>query len=268
MYGAGIGVGRGVEMVAPLIMNAMTNKAQLDQRERLFNREMAANAGILAGRDMTSTPTSRTIQAGPGELLAGGATPESPTSGRPNPTLSPFDTAPSATGAGPLAGIQDEPFTPMNDQDVYDLYKQAEHERVTNMTKLADEQDVARGWQKTFSQMSNARRTLMGLQNAIKDESGTAAMVLVPQAQDAAQARQILANEYMKLLQQYRPLEAEWKLWEGRRNELGIKAEEIHTEPGLAMYLNRLQQRSRAGSFARPGARSVVPMRPTAPRSR
>lgn len=265
MSGVGQGLERGVAMAGSFLMPVIRDKMYLDQREKLFNREMSANAGILAGRNISPTPTSAPGETSPAELLSGGAPQSStgtPAKIRSNPSLSPFDTAPSAAtpGAGPLAGVPEESFTPMSDEDVYSLYKQAEQERVTNMTKLADEQDVARGWQKTYSLMSNAKRTLMGLQNALKEESGMAAMVLVPQAQDPSQARQILSNEYMRLLQQYRPLLSEFKLWDSRRHELGIKEEEINSEPGLALYLNRLQQRSKSGSFARPGARSVVPM--------
>ena len=252
-YGVGQGLSKGVEMLGNLLVPAMRDKMVMDRRERMFDKELRVNAGMLAGQDAAmARPTSGPAMPGagtPGELLAQA------------PDINAASKIPSqqAVGAGPLAGVQSDEFSPMSEEEVFNLYRSAAEQRTLNQIRMADEMDVARGWQRSYSSMTNLKRSLGAIQNALKDQSGNAAMVLVPQAQDPDQARQVLSSEYMKLLQQYKPIEQEWKLWDGKRNELGIDPNEINTDPGIAQWLNRLHQRQRGGALARPGAKSVMP---------
>lgn len=157
-----------------------------------------------------------------------------------------------------MAGIQED-FQPLSEDDVYSLYRKSSEERTANQIKMADEMDVARGWNKTYSHLGTLKRSLSVIQGALTDETGNKAMVLVPNAADPNQARQTLAGEYLKLMKQYKPLEQEWKQWDLKRNELGIDPNAIATEPGIAQWLNRRQQMQRGGALAKPGARSVMP---------
>lgn len=252
-YGIGQGLKEGVNMAGSFIVPAMRDRMVMDRRERMFDKELASNAGMLAGRDaafpMRGTPTSG-AQPSAAETLAGAPTGESMTAAPGGP----MDQQP-APGAV-LAG-QEEAFTPLSEQDVYTMYKQAEQQRVTTAIRSADEMDIARGWNRTKTNMDNVRRSLVAIQSAMKDDN--AAMVLVPSAADPQQAKQVLAGEYMKLLPQYKQYDVEFKQWDARRHELGIDPKEISTEPGIAQWLNRKQQQQRGGSSARPGARSVVP---------
>ena len=270
MYGVGQGLERGVGMAAPLIMNAITNRAQMDQRERLFNREMAANAGILAGNTQALRPKARTVGATPGELLAGGPGPAVPPSAGailhegssdPMPRRPPMAAQPQTVGAGPLAGVEDDPtaYTPLTEEQVYEMYRRAADERTQGQIRMADEMDVARGWQKNYAQLSDLTRTLRVIESALKDETGNRAMVLVPHAQNAAQATQILASEQLKLRQRHQSALGEFKLWDQKRREFGIDEKAINTEPGIAQWLNRRNQDKQGMPTARPGARSIVP---------
>lgn len=273
MYGVGQGLQKGVEMAGAFLVPAMRDKMALQNREKLYDKQLKAQSGITDGSALalqTSGPMRAPMGApmgagpedGPGAALAGMPAQASAAA---NPALTPgqpgqagVNPGASSPGAGPLAGVEAEAFTPLSEEEVYTMYRNAAEQRTRQQIQTADEMDIARGWQRSFTQLNNVRRSLSAIQNALKDPSGNGAMLLVPQAQDADQARQILSGEYMKLLQQYKPLEQEHTLWDSKRHELGIDPKEIDSDVGVARFLNRKQLQSRSGPKA-PSARSVLP---------
>lgn len=283
MYGVGQGLADGVKTAGQFLIPVLRDKYQRQADEALLDKRLTAEGTLLdkrlnfeAGREGMEMPGQRQAGATPA-----GASPTAPASrgpmsgatpgealiaanGMPSPMPAPTQAPLQQVMPAPMPGMtpgaamaqSQDPNESLTTQQLYEMGAKSYRERLANQTRTADEIDVARNWQKNNAVKNNFMRSLKVIEAALRSKDPNQVLMLVPGAEDPAQARQVLAADGLQLRHQLDLTDEEFKLWDQRREELGIDPNEIRNAPDISAYLNRLQMQQRAG---RASGRSVVP---------